>query len=102
VLSTFAAQLPRGERRHFLSHLPEDLRALGEEPRPRGVGHPHVRRLEDFVSAVGLPPAEAEQQEDIIESVLGAVREFVPEEALDVAAVLPPELRQLWKTAIPH
>ena len=102
VLSTFAAQLPRGERRHFLSHLPEDLRALGEEPRPRGAGHPHVRRLEDFVSAVGLPPAEREQQEDIIESVLGAVREFVPEEALDVAAVLAPELRQLWKTAIPH
>jgi len=102
VLSTFAAQLPRGERRHFLLHLPEDLRMLGEEPRPRGAGHPHVRRLEDFVSAVGLPPAEREQQEDIIESVLGAVREFVPEEALDVAAVLAPELRQLWKTAIPH
>jgi len=102
VLSTFAAQLPRGERRHFLSHLPEDLRALGEEPRPRGVGHPHVRRLEDFVSAVGLPPAEREQQEDIIESVLGAARELVPEEAFDVAAVLSPELRQLWKTAIPH
>jgi len=102
VLSTFTAQLPRGERRHFLSHLPEDLRALGVEPRPRGAGHPHVRRLEDFVSAVGLPPAEREQQEDIIESVLGAVREFVPEEALDVAAVLAPELRQLWKTAIPH
>jgi uncharacterized protein (DUF2267 family) len=61
-----------------------------------------VRRLEDFVSAVGLPPAEREQQEDIIESVLGAVREFVPEEALDVAAVLAPELRKLWKTAIPH
>jgi uncharacterized protein (DUF2267 family) len=102
VLSTFVAQLPRGERRHFLCHLPEDLRALVEEPRPRGAGHPHVRRLEDFVAAVGLPPAEREQQEDIVASVLGAVRELVPEEAFDVAAVLAPELRQLWKTAIPH
>ena len=102
VLSTFAAQLPRGERRHFLCHLPEDLRSMVEEPRPRGAGHPHVRRLDDFVSAVGLPPAEREQQEYIVESVLGAVRELVPEEARDVAAVLPPELREFWKTAIPH
>ena len=102
VLSTFAAQLPRGERPHFLCHLPEDLRSMVEEPRPRGAGHPHVRRLDDFVSAVGLPPAERAQQEYIVESVLGAVRELVPEEARDVAAVLPPELREFWKTAIPH
>lgn len=102
VLSTFVAQLPPEQRRHFLCHLPEDLRALAEEPRPKGAGRPHVRRLDDFVSAVGLPPAEREQHESIIDSVLGAVRELVPEEAFDVAAVLAPELRQLWKTAIPH
>jgi len=40
-------------------------------------------------------------RETIIESVLGAVRDLVPEEAADVAAVLPGELRDLWKTAIP-
>ena len=102
VLSTFAAQLPRGERRHFVSHLPQDLRTLAEEPRPRGAGHHHVRRLEDFVDAVGLPPSQDQQREEIIDSVLGAVREFVPEEVYDVAAVLPPELRELWKTAVPH
>jgi hypothetical protein len=39
VLSTFAAILPEGERRHVLTHLPTDLRILVEPLRPRWTGH---------------------------------------------------------------
>jgi len=100
VLSTFAAVLPTGERRHVLSHLPADLRALAAPPRGKLATHRHLRRVEDFMAAA-LPEYEPEQREAVVESVLGAVRDLVPEEVVDVSAVLPNELRQLWKTAIP-
>lgn len=99
VLSTFASQLPPGERRHLLSHLPEDLRVLAETPIPTSSGQPHLRHLDEFVAAVGLPPAERGHEQEIIGSVLGAVRTLVPEEAAGVAAVLPSELRTFWTTA---
>ena len=100
VLSTFSSVLPSGERRHVLGHLPEDLRELAAPPRQSRQAHRHVRRFEDF-ALVALPSYEPSMRETIIESVLGAVRDLVPEEAADVAAVLPGELRDLWKTAIP-
>ena len=100
VLSTFASLLPPGERRHVLSHLPADLRELAGPPRPRWIGHRSVRRVDDFALAA-LPTYDPSSREAIVESVIGAVRELVPEEAADVASVLPGELRHLWKTAIP-
>lgn len=100
VVSSFACLLPPGERRHVLGHLPEDLRRLAEPPRPRWLPHRHVRRIEDFALGA-LPSYEPSMREAIVESVLGAVRDLVPEEVADVAAVLPRELRDLWKTAIP-
>jgi uncharacterized protein (DUF2267 family) len=100
VLSAFAALLPKGARRHVLAHLPADLRSLAEPPRPNWIEHRHPRRVEDFALAA-LPTYEASTRESVVESVLGALRDLVPEEAADVAAVLPGELRDLWKTAIP-
>jgi len=101
VLSTFAALLPEGERRHVLTHLPTDLRVLAEPLRPRWTGNRHPRRLDDFI-LTALPNVEPLRREAIVDSVIGSLRGLVPEETLDVAAVLPEGLRQLWKSAIPR
>jgi uncharacterized protein (DUF2267 family) len=37
----------------------------------------------------------------VARSVLGAMRQLVPEEDRDVAAVLPAELEKLWDGAVP-
>jgi len=101
VLSTFAAILPEGERRHVLTHLPADLRSLAEPLRPRWAGYRHPRRFGEFILAA-LPTVEPGERQAIVESVIGALRELVPEESVDVAAVLPQALRPLWKTPVPH
>jgi uncharacterized protein (DUF2267 family) len=102
VMSLFTSMLPPGERRHLLSHLPTDLRVLAEPPRPRWLARAQrpIRRLEDFARAV-LPGYDHTRRVAVLESVIGAVRDLVPEEAADVAAVLPAELRDFWKTAVP-
>jgi uncharacterized protein (DUF2267 family) len=41
----------------------------------------------------------AEQAGQVIAAVLGTLRVLVPEEAADVASVLPSKLRALWETA---
>jgi uncharacterized protein (DUF2267 family) len=98
VVSTFLANLPKGERRHVLGHLPADVRALLDEG--PSVSHGQVRRVDEFATAA-LPTLAPEQRRTIVESVLGALRELVPEEIADVSAVLPEELGELWKTAVP-
>lgn len=98
VLATFVSGLPAGERRHVLAHLPGDVRALVEEG-PK-VPHAPLRHVEDFAAAA-LPTLAPEMRRTIAESVLGALRELVPEEAADVSAVLSDELGGFWKTAIP-
>jgi len=100
VLSTFAALLPEGERRHVLTHLPTDLRVLTEPLRPGWGAHRHLRRLDEFTRAA-LPNIGPGQRQAIVESVIGALYELVPEESFDVAAVLPKELRPLWKVPVP-
>jgi uncharacterized protein (DUF2267 family) len=95
--------LPRGERRHVLAHLPADVRrALF--PRPYADERAsRIRTADQFVAsaiASGLRPAR--MADVIIEEVLGEVRRLVPEEVDDVAAVLPPELRELWSCARIH
>ena len=98
VLCTFAGALPPGERRHVLGHLPADVRTLvtGDPV----VVHAPIRRLDDFAVAA-LPTLAPDDRRSVVESVLGALRELVPEEDQDVSAVLAEELRHLWKTAIP-
>jgi len=101
VLSTFSAVLPEGERRHVLTHLPTDLRILAEPLHPRWAGHRRMRKFGEFTVAA-LPNVDPGEREAIVESVLGAVHELVPEEIVDVAAVLPEDLRRLWKAPISH
>jgi len=99
VLSNFVSVLPAGERRHFLAHLPADLRVLADEPRPKVHRHRAIRTLDDLVDAAQLPSADQQRADEIAEAVLGALREVASDEALGVAAVLPGPLREAWKTA---
>lgn len=98
VLCTFLGALPAGERRHVLGHLPADVRSLVDDG--PAVAHRPVRHAEEFAAAA-LPTLAADARRQIVESVLGAFRELVPEEATDISAVLPEELRRIWKAAIP-
>ena len=97
VLCTFFERIPPDERGHVESHLPADVLALAGPPRRRGDYPPPHRTVPRFVAAVtaegGVNPARAEA---ITRAVLGALRAAVPEEAADVSAVLPTDLRELW------
>ena len=102
VLATLSDRLPGDERLHLLTHLPADVRALTVPVRRRGRPAVALRSVEDFVAATGAGTIDPEQARHLVESVLGALREIVPEEASDIAAVLPEELRRFWNEAVPH
>lgn len=101
VLQTLAERIPEDERRHLASHLPADVRAMLRPPATRGAAQ-RVRDIDEFLSIVA---ATAHLDEitvaPVAEAVLGTLRESVPEEAADVAAVLPAGLRAWWQVAVP-
>ena len=99
IVGAFLALLPAGERRHVRAHLPMDVQSLAE---PALAAAPRRRpRLHAEFMAAALPTTHPYDRVGIVESVIGALREQIPEESEDVAAVLPPDLRVLWRTAIP-
>ncbi|HET6966110.1 MAG TPA: DUF2267 domain-containing protein [Acidimicrobiales bacterium] len=104
VLAAFVDELPEAERRHLMVHLPDDIRVLLQpDLGHRRRGPAHTRRVGELVIDVvgatdGVPLGRAEH---VIESVLGTLRELVPEEGRDVSAVLPTDLRRLWEGAVP-
>lgn len=102
VLATFAERIPKDGRDQLLAHLPADVRGLAAVPRRQGGAVTRLRTLSELVTTIasrnGMSP---ERAQSIIESVLAHLRELVPEEVEDVAAVLPEELRQLWTAAVP-
>ena len=102
VLATLAERLPPGERNQLLSHLPHDVRALAQPPRRHGHAITRVRHVADFVAASGVDSIVPFHATHVVESILGVVREAVPEEAADVAAVLPNELKEFWRRAVPQ
>ena len=71
--------------------------ALAGPAHRHGEHAPRVKSLPQLVASAveqgGLDPRHAER---ITRSVVAALRSLVPEEADDVAAVLPAELRDLW------
>lgn len=101
VLGRFSERLPERERAHLLVHLPEDVRSMLEAP--KRLGHPRrVRTVSDLVfmilvSSDAVDPAKAR---DVARSILGELRRLVPEEAADIAAVLPAELRAFWEAVV--
>jgi uncharacterized protein (DUF2267 family) len=107
TLGIFGERLPRGERSHLISHLPSDVRALIS---PRSRRHEAVfSHLEQMrtESEIVLAVASVLDDDDLrrirlgIETTVATLRELVPEERLDVAAVLPPSLRELWTRSVP-
>ncbi|HZS13280.1 MAG TPA: DUF2267 domain-containing protein [Candidatus Dormibacteraeota bacterium] len=102
VLATFAERIPEGERRHLAAHLPADVRAQLVPPRALGHARHRVRHVDEFLSSVAeTAGVDAFTVGPVAEAVLGTLRDAVPEEAGDVAAVLPAELRRWWEVAIP-
>lgn len=102
VLSTFAARLPADEREQLFAHVPADVRELAAVPgRPREAVT-RLRTVSELVATVAAREGlEPEQAGAVTESVLARLRELVPEEAEDVARVLPEELSRFWRAAVP-
>ena len=102
MLATFADRIPSDEREQLLAHVPEDVREIADAPRRHGAPVARLRTVSDLIVAInahaGIDPATTPA---ITESVLAHLRQHVPEEVGDVAAVLPDELRNLWLTAVP-
>ena len=96
VVATLYDRLPDGERDHLLAHLPVDVRQLGDPTRP--IGGDAVRTVAAFTDRVMARVGELAKPDAIAASVavLRELRAAVPDEAADVAAVLPSELRELW------
>lgn len=96
VIEAVASRIPAGEREHLLLHLPHDVRALHA-----GLSPSRIDTEAELVDAVGkgagLDPIVARAA---VESVLGALRDLVPEETADVAAVLPADLREAWLLSV--
>jgi len=101
VLGTFAERVPNQIRRHVLAHLPEDVRCLALAPRRHGAGAARLRTVPQLVVAAACNGLDLVYAEAIAEAVLGRLRELVPEEVVDVAAVLPDDLRRFWLSAVP-
>jgi len=87
----------RAERARLFAHVPADVSELvvvphrtGETARPPRTASELTRPI---AAAAHLDPAHADA---VTRAVLGHLRRLVPEEAADVEAVLPHELRVLW------
>jgi len=97
VLATFADRIPRDERDQVATHLPADVRSMFTPPRRTRQLAP-VRTVPELVARIAaatevLPDDKAVE---VTRAVVRELRALVPDEAADVAAVLPAELRDLW------
>ena len=98
ILATFADRLPAGERAQVRAHLPADVKSMFSPPRrTHRVGR--MRTVHQLVARVAATTRELpqDQAEQVTAAVLQALRVNVPDEAGDVGAVLPRELRLLWR-----
>lgn len=100
VLATFAERIPPDERRQVAAHLPADVKSMFLPPR-RIKGWAPYRTTAELVARVSavsraLPPGH---EVELTAALLQELRALVRDEADDVSAVLPPELRRLWQPA---
>jgi uncharacterized protein (DUF2267 family) len=82
-------------------HPPDDARALCQARLRQWTPPADVDTVDDFVLAVAPFGRTASPEEVVktITAVLSELRALVPEEAGDIAAVLPEGLRHLWEGA---
>lgn len=97
ILATFADRIPEGERSQVAAHLPDDVRHLFTPPARTHRATP-PRTVHELVARIAAATGELphERAEPIVAAVVHTLRTLVPEEAGDVAAILPAELRALW------
>jgi uncharacterized protein (DUF2267 family) len=100
VAHEFSACVGAGEARHLASHLPLGLRLIWEEE-TRLAGRPRPVELDELVGRLQrrLGLANAADAEVLLTIVCAWLRHLAFEERDDVAAVLPPGLRELWENA---
>ncbi len=99
VLATFADRLPAKEREHVQAHLPADVRPFFTPPRRIARVQP-PRTVQDLVGRIVSTASELphERGEQVTAAVIHALRAIVPAgDAAHVEAVLPHELRALWR-----
>jgi uncharacterized protein (DUF2267 family) len=100
VLCGFMDRLPADEAMQVLAHLPADVRELAGPPRRHGERPARLRTVPQLVAAVTTEGGiEGRHAEQITRAVVATLRDLVPEEAADVAAVLPAELREFWEAS---
>jgi len=98
VLCGFSDRVPVDEREQMLAHLPLDVRVLAGPARRHGERTPPVRTLEQLLAAAPVEgDIEAARATAITVAIVRTLRDLVRDETADLAAVLPPELRQLWE-----
>jgi uncharacterized protein (DUF2267 family) len=97
VLCRFVARLPERAREHVVAHLPLDVRALVGSTRVQGRDPKTFRTVDELARAAaeygGIAPEFAEA---FTRRMLAVFRTIVSDEADDVAAVLPSDLRAAW------
>jgi uncharacterized protein (DUF2267 family) len=103
ALCGFADRMPDVERERVFGHLPADVRAMAGPARRHRDRPPRLKTLPQLVAAVtaegGIEPQHAEE---ITRAVVATLRGLVHDDAREVAAVLPGELRELWETEPVH
>lgn len=100
ILGSLAEKIPPHELAQVQAHLPADARELLHPPRRSGAAFRRTDTVSEFVAAVlsadGISPESAH---DAVRAVFSALKDLIPEEVADVSAVLPHELRELWKAS---
>lgn len=101
TLATFAELIPDDERDHVRSHLPADVAPMFEPARRTlGAALRKPRTVDEFVHRMLTQDGDsATDAPRVARAVIAALHDLVKDEQADVAAVLPPELRDLWHSA---
>ena len=97
ALTVLFEQIPPGERRHVIGHLPADVVAFINPRRNIGEAKVHWRRplmLDVAVALRGGIPLEAAIL--LVPKLINVIRTAVPEEDADVQATLSRHLREFW------
>ncbi|HUP33242.1 MAG TPA: DUF2267 domain-containing protein [Gaiellaceae bacterium] len=99
VAAQVARRVGRDEAGHLRAHLPLGLRDVWDEEAAGARRRPEATGRDEFVAQVrarlGL---ESDEHAEVLTSIVFSwLRHLVPEERHDVAAVLPPGLRELWE-----
>jgi uncharacterized protein (DUF2267 family) len=100
TLGELAIELPQHPLQHLESHFPADVRELVSTPiRRKREKSRTAEQLVHRVAADADVPGPAAHAGLL--AVMATLQEAVPEEAKDVAAVLPQDIRVMWESAPP-